>query len=505
MTDDSSSFSATTQADLIYLFEYALFIIIMILFSFLFFLLVFVAIGVFSVFYHKKTSHDYLLAGSNVKPWLAALSAVATNNSGYMFVGQIGFTYLYGLHSIWLMIGWIFGDFLASTFVHARLRHQTEKRDALSFAGIMSNWHGQHHNKVRILGGVITLAFLATYAGAQLNAGSKALHVLFGWDYSIGAIIGAVMVLAYCFAGGIRASIWTDAAQSFVMILAMGLMLFLGLQELGGISSTAQALQNVSENYMNLFPQDRPGGVYFGPLLFILGWMFAGMGVIGQPHIMVRFMAMNDAKNMGRARLYYYSWYSLFFAATIIVALMARLLIPDVSDFDPELALPSLAKTLLPDILVGLVLAGLFAATMSTADSQILSCTATITSDLSPKKFSGYKANKIATFCITAFALAIALSGYESVFALVVFAWSGLACSFGPLLIAYALGYRTTETWAIATMLGGLGTMLTWHFAGLGNIIYEVAPGMLGGLIVFICGKTLSKKDKITRTNQKQA
>ena len=139
----------------------------MVIGSFVFFILIFVAIGIASAIKHKKDSSDYLLASQSVKPWLAALSAVATNNSGYMFIGQIGFTYLYGLHSIWLMIGWVTGDFLMSLFIHKRLRSQSEKNDSLSFASALSHWGGTDYKILRVVGGIITIAFLGTYAAAQ--------------------------------------------------------------------------------------------------------------------------------------------------------------------------------------------------------------------------------------------------------------------------------------------------------------------------------------------------
>ncbi len=469
----------------------------MVLLSFGFFLLLFVVVGVLSVLKRQQTTQDYLLASHNVPPWLVALSAIATNNSGYMFVGQIGFTYQYGLHSIWLMIGWIFGDFLMSLLVHKKLRVQTEEQNTISFVGVLSKWYGTNYKKLRLIGGVTTLIFLGTYAAAQLNAGSKALHVLFGWDYSMGAIIGAVIVLLYCLAGGIRASIWTDAAQSFVMVCAMMLMLFVALMEIGGVSSFIDGLYNVSPEYMDWFPTGhRWGDAYIGPFLFVLGWFFAGVGVIGQPHIMVRFMSMDNPAHMVRARAYYYGWYVLFYALTITVALAARLLIPETSAFDAELALPTLAGQLLPEVLVGLVLAGLFAATMSTADSQILSCTAAITRDITPNRFTSYLANKLTTVFVTAVALTIALSGNESVFSLVLIAWSALASAFAPLLIVLAFKQKVTEGLAIAMVLGGIGTMLAWRYFDLNDITYEIAPGILAGILIFGIGKVLGLAQK---------
>lgn len=462
----------------------------MILAAFGFFLLLFVAIGMLSLRQRKETGADYLLASQDVKPWLVALSAVATNNSGYMFIGMIGFTYTYGLSSVWLMIGWIVGDFLVSLLVHKKLRIACQGSKTHSFAGALSMWHGTSYTRYRLLGGILTVIFLGAYAAAQLNAGSKALFVIFGWEHGVGAMIGAVIVLLYCFAGGIRASIWTDAAQSTVMIAAMGVLLWRSLAELGGWQSFQTALGAVSPSYMNWFPPDLAFGGVTGPALFVLGWFFAGAAVIGQPHIMIRFMAMDNPDKMWRVRSYYYAWFTAFYAATIAVGLAARLLLPVSVEFDAELALPTLAGQLLPPALTGLVLAGLFAATISTADSLILSCTAAVTRDTPFRALRSYRATKLATVFVTALALTIALSGNESVFNLVLIAWSTLASAFGPLLIVYALNEHPSELLAIAMTVAGVATVIAWRGAGLDvSVVYEVMPGMLAGLLTFAVGK----------------
>ena len=197
----------------------------MIIASFVLFLLVFITIGALSALQSDRSSADYLLAGRNVSPSLAGISAMATNNSGYMFIGAIGYTYASGLESIWVMFAWMAGDFMASFFIHKKMRIVSQQRKSLSFGSMVATWGGQDFKKVRMLAGVITVLFLGAYAAAQFNASSKALYVVFGWDYGIGAIIGSVIVLIYCLAGGIRASIWTDAAQVVVMFMAMILML----------------------------------------------------------------------------------------------------------------------------------------------------------------------------------------------------------------------------------------------------------------------------------------
>ena len=465
----------------------------MIFFSFCLFLFLFTLVGSLSVLKKKNTSLDYLLANQEIKPWLAGISAIATSNSGYMFIGQIGFTYVYGLQSVWLMLGLIFGDFISSLFVHKNLRQKSQQLKVVSFANLVSKWHGKNYKYVQLFGGFIILIFLSTYAAAQLNAGSKSMHVLFGLDYRLGAIIGGVIVLLYCFSGGIRASIWTDAAQSLVMIIAMFLMVFFGIKELGGFSSFLNQLHNVSPDYMKWFPSTNFSEFYLAPYLFIIGWFFSGVGVIGQPHVMVRFMTIDNAKNIPKTRIYYYTWYTLFYSLTIIAAFVAKLLVPETNNIDPELALPTLAQNLLPEFFVGVVLAGIFAATMSTADSQILACTASITNDLFLNKKNNYLINKFVTLVVTVFVVTIAINDNKNVFNLVLMSWSTLACCFSPLLIIYSLKQKVSEFLSLMMMVIPLITLLLWRYYGLNELIYEVAPGIMSGILTFCIFKLFNK------------
>ena len=465
----------------------------MIFFSFCLFLLLFTLVGSLSVLKKKNTSIDYLLANQEIKPWLAAISAIATSNSGYMFIGQIGFTYVYGLQSVWLMFGLIFGDFISSLFVHKNLRKKSQELKVVSYANLVSKWHGKNYKYVQLFGGFIILIFLSTYAAAQLNAGSKSMHILFGLDYRLGAIIGGVIVLLYCFSGGIRASIWTDAAQSLVMIIAMFLMVFFGIEKLGGFSSFINQLHEVSPDYMKWFPSTNFSELYIAPYMFIIGWFFSGLGVIGQPHVMVRFMAIDNTKNIPKTRIYYYTWYTLFYSLTILAAFVARLLVPETNNLDPELALPTLALNLLPEFFVGLVLAGIFAATMSTADSQILACTASITNDLLLNKKNNYFINKLVTLIVTVFVVTIAINDNKNVFNLVLMSWSTLACCFSPLLIVNSLQQKVSEFLSLMMMIIPLITLLLWRYFGLSEFIYEVAPGIVSGILTFFVFKLFRK------------
>ena len=452
-------------------------------FSFIIFLLIFTLIGLSSIWQSKGTRHDYYLADSSVKPWLVGLSAVATNNSGYMFIGVIGYTYATGLASIWLMIGWIAGDFLASLFVHSRLRAATENCNEVSYAGVLSHWYGSNNSALQRGIGLISLVFLLAYASAQLVAGGKALHVLFEWPSWAGSVVGAVLVVLYCFAGGIRASIWTDAAQSIVMIVAMAVLLVVAVNSFGGIDQAIMSMQAV-EGFLEWTPKDLMLPGLTGGVLFAVSWLFAGLSVIGQPHIMIRFMALNERSQMRQAKAWYYFWYVIFYAMATGVGLLSRIYLTDSGNFDAELALPTMAMELLPPVLVGLILAGIFAATMSTADSLVLSCSAAITHDILPHRIERSLLIKLATVLITGCALVLALSNHQSVFSLVILAWSGLASAFAPLLMALCFGWKPSQLLSIVAVISGLIVALIWRYMGWHSAVYEGLPGIITGSLI---------------------
>jgi len=452
----------------------------MILASFLAALVAFLLIGLASATRSRGTKDDYYLASRSVRPAIAGLSAIATNNSGFMFIGLMGFTYSVGLASLWLMVGWILGDFLMSLVVHRQLRKVAADQDEVTFAGVLARWSGGEFVLVRRLAALITVLFLGAYSAAQLTAGGKTLQALFHWRPEAGAVLVAGMVAVYCLAGGIRASMWTDVAQSVVMIIAMAAMLFAGLASTGGVEAAWHALGQIP-GYLNPFPSHLLLPGFGGAALFVVGWLFAGMSVIGQPHIMVRFMALDTPENLNRTRAWYYGFYVVFYAMAAGVGLLSRLLLPHLNGMDPELALPTMAIHLLPPLMVGIVLAGIFAATMSTADSLVLSCSSALTHDLMPRKLEKPLELKVATFLVVALALGIALSGTQGVFVLVILAWSALASALGPLMFLHARGQHATQGQAIAMMIVGLAVCLGWRALGWQDMVYEGMPGMLAG------------------------
>jgi Na+/proline symporter len=267
------------------------------------------------------------------------------------------------------------------------------------------------------------------------------------------------------------------------MIIAMSLLVVVATASFGGPTGALREL-NAVEGFMDWFPKDLAVPGIAGGVLFALSWLFAGLSVIGQPHIMVRFMTLEDTGMMRRARLWYYGWFTGFYLLATIVGMLSRIYLTDTANFDAELALPTMAQQLLPGFGAGVILAGIFAATMSTADSLILGCSSAITHDLVPQKIENTRVIKMGTVLITLAALLWALLNRQSVFQLVILAWSGLASAFAPLLIALCLGFRPSKQASIVAVITGLTVALLWRFLGWHDFVYEGMPGILVGLAV---------------------
>ena len=289
----------------------------MILASFILFLALFAGIGALAARRRVDTAADYLIASRQITPGQVALSAIATNSSGFMFIGQIGFAYEYGLQALALTLGWKLGDVAGTALVHRRARLEMERLGALSFSELLARWGGGLYPQVRAVSAILILAFLGAYAAAQISAGGKALQALLGWSVEAGAAAGGALVLLYCWAGGIRASVWTDVAQGLVMAAAMAVMLCVTVLELGGLGPALETVAAIGPDYVRLLPAEHALGVPIGGALFLLGWFCGGVGAVGQPHVAIRFLMLDDPARMLRARLYYYGWSLLYSALTL--------------------------------------------------------------------------------------------------------------------------------------------------------------------------------------------
>ena len=443
--------------------------------SFLLFMCAFAGVGLASMWVKEDTTDDYLVASRGMHPALAALSAVSTWNSGYMFIGFIGFTYTMGYSIIWIGFGSLIGQIIAWVWLYKFIQQSANERGVRSLSSLVSEVNGSPEAKLAAL---FSILFLAVYAAAQLTSGGKALFVMLGWSEVVGILIGFVLVVAYCYAGGIRASIWTDAAQSFVMIIGSSLLCYVAMQEVGGFSGLHEGLAAENANLTSIVPAD----LNFGVSLWIFAFFLGGLSVAGQPQVVSRVMTLGTDEDRKTAMLWFFAWQTPFLLIMVIIGLASRVVFTG-TDFDPELGLPMLAMETLGPFWVGLILASIFAATMSTADSQVLACTAAFTDDIMPEISQDHKKAKLVTLIIAIFATTISIFGLyvpggDSVFALVVLAVYGLGSIFVPILIIKWAGYEPDSKHNIAMMTAALVTVILWSISGFGDDIFPSVPGM---------------------------
>ena len=448
---------------------------IILILSFLLFMGFFAAVGLSSIRVKENTTDDYLVAGRGMHPGLAALSAVSTWNSGYMFIGFIGFTYTIGYSVIWIGLASTIGQIVAWIWLYKFIQEQANERGVRSLSSLVSRVSGAPEAK---LAAALSVLFLSVYAAAQLTSGGKALFAMMGWSELIGILIGFVLVVAYCYAGGIRASIWTDAAQSCVMIVGSVLLCWVAMGEVGGFNGLHDGLNSQNENLTDMFPPDLKLGVTLWVFAFFLG----GLGVAGQPQVVSRVMTLGTDRDRKQAMIWFFVWQTPFILLMLIIGLASRVTFTS-SDFDPELGLPMMAMETLGPFWVGLILASIFAATMSTADSQVLACTAAITDDIIPKWSQNHAMTKVVTLLVALLATTISIAGQyipggDSVFALVVLAVYGLGGIFIPMLTIRWMGYEPDTFHSIVMMVSALVAVIVWRLVGLNNDIFESVPGM---------------------------
>ena len=443
--------------------------------SFTLFMCAFAGIGLASMLVKEDTTDDYLVAGRGMHPALAALSAVSTWNSGYMFIGFIGFTFTMGYSIIWIGFGSLIGQIVAWIWLYKFIQQSANERGIRSLSSLVSEVTGSPEAK---LAAVFSVLFLSVYAAAQLTSGGKALYVMLGWSEVVGILIGFVLVVAYCYAGGIRASIWTDAAQSSVMLIGSSLLCYVAMQEVGGFSGLHEGLAGQDANLTSIVPAD----LNFGVSLWVFAFFLGGLSVAGQPQVVTRVRTLGTDEDRKTAMIWFFAWQTPFLLLMVIIGLASRVVFTG-ADFDPELGLPMLAMETLGPFWVGLILASIFAATMSTADSQVLACTAAFTDDIMPQISQDHKKTKIVTLIIAAFATMISIFGLyvpggDSVFALVVLAVYGLGSIFVPILIIRWAGYNPDTNHTMAMMTSALITVILWSISGFGDDIFPSVPGM---------------------------
>jgi sodium/proline symporter len=351
------------------------------------------------------------------------------------------------------------GQILAWAWLYKFIQKEGRDRGVRSLSSLVAEKAGAPEAK---LAAVLSVLFLSIYAAAQLTSGGKALLVMMGWPELVGILIGFVLVVAYCYAGGIRASIWTDAVQSCVMIVGSLILCWIALGDVGGFSGLNAGLESQDPALTNIMPPN----LIFGLSLWAFAFFLGGLAVAGQPQVVSRVMTLGSDKDRKEAMLWFFVWQTPFLILMTFIGLASRVIFSE-NDFDPELGLPMLAMDTMPAIGVGMILASIFAATMSTADSQVLACTAAITDDIKPEWRDDHKTTKKVTLFVAAFATAISVAGLyvpggDSVFALVVLAVYGLGGVFVPLLIIRWAGYKPDTTHSISMMVAAFAGVIGW-------------------------------------------
>lgn len=470
--------------------------------SFLVYTLAIAALGIYSSRFARQSHADFLLADRGLGAWVAGLSAAASSESGWVTLGLVGFAFKTGVGAFWIVPGTVLA-FIFNWFVLGpRLRQASVDQESLTMLDVIaSRYPAKFALWIRIIGIGIIVSMLTAYVAAQLNAAGKTFSGTFGWQYSIGVLVGAGIVLAYTLVGGFRAVSWTDVVQSIFMILAVTAIPILLIHELGGWSSFWEKLVSLDAVRNDQGTTVMNGGTDMADTLagksglalvgFLALWLGIPLGNPGQPHSMIRLMSTRDDQAIRRGGLICSTWVLILFSGAVLLGISARVYYGELAD--PEKALLHVAtdSELIPGFLGGMLLAAVLAAICSTADSQLLVSASAISHDCLERIF-GMKptlttrkwVERSSLLVISIVAMAIALGEVRSVFDFVLaYGWAGLGAGLGPALIMTLLWKKTTGPAVITGMLVGVVTVIVWNqFPGLKSNLYALVPAFFGSL-----------------------
>ena len=442
-----------------------------------------------------KTLDDFILAGRKLGTWVTAISAKASDLSGWLILGIPGKGYNIGLGAMWAGIAVMIGTFFNWTALSKRMRRYTEILGALTIPDFLeARYRDEKAHILRLISAIAIVIFMTAYLSAQFVASGKVISATFGMDYYFAMILGACVILFYTIMGGFFAVAWTDLLQGMLMLFAVVILPIVGLVKIGGFGAMGSAMA-VSDSSLVSVTAGKSGWQAWS---FIIGMLAIGLGYPGQPHILARYMAIKEPRKLRQGTLISMIWVIIVMYGAILIGIVGRQILTGVPD--SEQIMPLLAKTLLPGWLSGILIAAAMAAIMSTADSQLLVATSAIAEDFF-HKLIGKKASqktlvtisRAATLVIGLIAILLARPG-GLVFSLVLYAWGGLAASFGPAVIM-ALYWKRSTKWGIASgMIAGMLTIIIWHnIAALSNFIYELVPGFFVSLGVIYLVSLITK------------
>jgi SSS family solute:Na+ symporter len=438
-----------------------------------------------------------MLGGRDLPPAVAALSAGASDMSGWLLLGLPGALYAAGLVEAWIGIGLFIGALINWIVVAPRLREQTERYDnALTIPEFLGNRFPSQATSLRMVSAIIIVLFFAVYTASGLVAGGKLFSSAFAGEYQVGVWLTLGIVLAYTVVGGFLAVCLTDFVQGFIMMLALIIMpaVVLYAGDGGGFVQAGQTLSNVEGFTLS----------WWTPEMTFIGWlslMAWGLGYFGQPHIIVRFMAVRSVKEVPTARNIAMAWMGISLIGAIGVGILGRAYVErsGIVLEDAETIFILLAETLFPAIVTGFLFAALLAAIMSTVSSQLLVSSSSLAEDfyrLLVNKKASDKAivtvGRIAVVAVGAVAAFIAGDPDSQVLGLVANAWAGFGAAFGPLMILSLTWSRMTGAGAVAGLVVGAVTVIVWISLGWnasflgGPGIYEIIPGFLFAMAAIV-------------------
>jgi sodium/proline symporter len=461
-------------------------------------------LGLYSTRLRKKTTDDFILANRELGPWATALSASASAESGWVMLGLVGEAYLFGAAAFWIVPG-IAAGYLFNWFVIAeRLRKSTLETGAVTLPQYILHRFGRDSMVLRVLSvGIIAFAML-TFVAAQMNAAGKAFEATFSLPYVWGVLAGAFIILAYTITGGFRAVCWTDIIQATFMVVALIVMPLVLVIKLGGLGSFLEAARTTDPQLLS-FTYDKTGFAMFG---FIIGLLGIGLGYPGQPHVLSRFMAVKDSDSVRKGSRIAMTWMILSYLGAVSFGLFAKIHFGPLDD--PEQALPIACSELLPPILGGFVIAAIVSAICSTADSQLIVVSSTLSRDV----FARFKnresaANEEQTYretrlrdqlvLVVLAVIAIGLAAMKSrvIFEFVLYAWSVLGASFGPVVLLGLLWKKANKAGAIAAMTTGLVVSVIWrNVPVLKSALYELVPAFVLSLLIMVIVSLITAKEE---------
>jgi sodium/proline symporter len=470
------------------------------------YLLLLVGIGVIS---SKKSSNgvtDFFLAGRKLDKFTVALSAVSSGRSGWLVLGVTGMAYASGLLAVWALAGFITVEVLMFMFAARRFRKYSEVNDSITVPDILESRYNDQTRLLRITSSFIIVFFMIAYVASQVVAGGTAFSSGLGVTPTTGMWFTAVVILLYTMLGGFHAVSKTDVLQAIFMFISLVILPIIAIIGLGGFGPILDAMHTQGDGFVD------PFSFGFGMIAGLLG---IGFGSPGNPHILVRYMALKNIREMRQAALIGSVWNVVMGWGAIFIGLAGRAYFPDVNmlpDGNKEAIFPALSQELTNPFFLGVLLTAVLAAIMSSADSQLLVGSSSIVRDVYEKLFGKGKSisqkrlvffSRLSIALLMLSAVALAFSAKEFVFWMVLFAWGGLGACFGPALLLSLYWKKTTRSGVLSGMIVGLLTVVLvkkqpeWTLAFLPDIkalfakllfgiTYEAVPGFLMSLLVTV-------------------